>query len=154
MAAILGVISDTHGLLRPEAIAALEGCSQIVHAGDVGSPDVLSHLRDIAPTIAVRGNVDSGPWALRLPFATIVEFEGHRIYVRHIVDEIDVVPSEEGLSAVVYGHSHKPSIERRGGVLYLNPGSAGPRRFKLPVTVAKVTVVDGELAARISELDV
>ncbi len=154
MAAILGVISDTHGLLRPEAIAALEGCSQIIHGGDVGSPEVLSRLRDIAPTIAVRGNVDSGTWALRLPFATVVEFEGHTIYVRHIVDEIDIVPSEEGLSAVVYGHSHKPSVERRGGVLYLNPGSAGPRRFKLPVTIAKVTVVDGELAARIIEISV
>lgn len=150
----LGVISDTHGLLRPEALDALTGCARIIHAGDVGSRDVLIRLRDIAPTIAVRGNVDHGSWAMALPYARTVDFDGHRIYVRHIVDEIDVVPSTEGLSAVVYGHSHKPSIEYHGGVLYLNPGSAGPRRFKLPVTVAKMSVVDGQLTAELIELKV
>ena len=154
MTETLGVISDTHGLLRPEALAALQGCTRIVHAGDVGSAEVLSCLRDIAPTIAVRGNVDHGAWALALPMAKVVEFEGHKIYVRHIFDEIDVVPSEEGLSAVIYGHSHKPSIAHEGGVLYLNPGSAGPRRFKLPLTVAKMWVADGKLVAKLIELDV
>jgi putative phosphoesterase len=150
----LGIISDTHGLLRPEALAALRDCSRIIHAGDVGSSDILSRLRDIAPTVAVRGNVDGGGWAVELPMMRVVEFEGFKIYVRHIVDEIDVVPSHEGLGAVVYGHSHKPSIERRDGVLYLNPGAAGPRRFNLPVTVAKMWVEDGGLTAAIEELKV
>ena len=150
----IGVISDTHGLLRREAVEALKGCSRIIHAGDVGSPDVLNRLRDFAPVTAVRGNVDTGAWALALPRSKVIELEGHAIYIRHIVDEIDVVPSFESISAVVYGHSHKPSIEHRGGVLYLNPGSAGPRRFKLPVTVARLSVIDGQPTAQIIELDV
>ena len=154
MSETIGVISDTHGLLRREAVDALHGCGRIIHAGDVGDPDILERLRRIAPVVAVRGNVDGGRWALALPMSEVVELEGHAIYVRHIVDEIDVVASLEGISAVVYGHSHKPSIEHRGGVLYLNPGSAGPRRFKLPVTVARLSVVDGQLAAEIVELDV
>jgi putative phosphoesterase len=154
MAQTLGIISDTHGLLRPEASAALTGCSRIIHAGDIGSPDVLSRLRDIAPTVAVRGNVDRGAWAATLPMTRLVEFEGFRLYVRHIVDDIDIVPADAGVSAVVYGHSHKPSIERRDGVLYLNPGAAGPRRFTLPVTIARLWVADGALAAAIEELTV
>jgi putative phosphoesterase len=154
MTEILGIISDTHGLLRPEAVDALKGCSRIIHAGDVGSPDILDRLRDIAPTVAVRGNVDHGAWAAKLPMTRIVEFGGFRIYVRHIVDDIDIVPADEGVSAVVYGHSHKPSLARRDGVLYLNPGAAGPRRFNLPVTVAKLWVEDGALAAAIEELKV
>ena len=151
---MIGVISDTHGLLRPEAVEALAGCDRIIHAGDVGSPDVLSRLRDIAPTLAVKGNVDRGDWASKLPRTEAVELEGHTIYVLHILEELDLQPAPAGISAVVYGHSHKPSIEHRDGVLYLNPGSAGPRRFKLPVTVAKMSVVNGELTARILELDV
>jgi putative phosphoesterase len=154
MTEILGIISDTHGLLRPEAVAALRGCSRIIHAGDVGSPEVLTRLRDIAPTVAVRGNVDHGAWAAKLPMTRIVEFEGFTIYVRHIVDDIDIVPADEGVSAVVSGHSHKPSIERRDGVLYLNPGAAGPRRFTLPVTIARLWVEDGALTAALMELTV
>ncbi len=154
MSETIGVISDTHGLLRQEAVDALHGCGRIIHAGDVGDPDILERLRRIAPVVAVRGNVDGGRWALTLPDSEVVELEGHAIYVRHIVDDIDVVPSLEGISAVVYGHSHKPSIDYRGGVLYLNPGSAGPRRFRLPVTVARLSVVDGRVTAEIVELDV
>ena len=150
----IGVISDTHGLLRQEAFDALKDCSRIIHAGDVGAPDVLGRLRELAPVVAVRGNADTDRWALALPRSKVIELEGHAIYIRHIVDEIDVVPSEERISAVVYGHSHKPSIEHRSGVLYLNPGSAGPRRFRLPVTVARMSVVNGRLTARIVELEV
>ena len=154
MSETIGVISDTHGLLRQAAADALRGCGRIIHAGDVGDPDILERLRRIAPVVAVRGNVDGGRWALTLPDSVVVELEGHAIYVRHIVDEIEVVPSLVGISAVVYGHSHKPSIDYRGGVLYLNPGSAGPRRFRLPVTVARMSVVDGQVTAEIVELDV
>jgi uncharacterized protein len=148
----IGVISDTHGLLRPEAVEALRGSDLIIHAGDVGAQEILEQLRSIAPVMAVRGNVDSGRWALALPLSLVVDFEGHAIHVRHILD--DVMPLPEGISAVVYGHSHKPSIEDRGGVLYLNPGSAGPRRFRLPVSVARMSVLDGRLSAQISELSV
>jgi uncharacterized protein len=147
----IGVISDTHGLLRPEAVEALKGCDRIIHAGDVGSPYILEQLRRVAPVVAVRGNVDKGGWAQALPWSESVELDGHAIYVLHILEDL---PVPDGISAVVYGHSHKPSIEERGGVLYLNPGSAGPRRFKLPVTVARMSVVNGALTAQIIELDV
>jgi len=147
----IGVISDTHGLLRPEAIEALRGSALIIHAGDVGDPEILDHLRQIAPVVAVRGNVDTGRWASALPATLDIDFEGHAIHVRHILE--DAMPLPDGISAVVYGHSHKPSIEERGGVLYLNPGSAGPRRFRLPVTVARMSVADGRLTATIIELD-
>lgn len=148
----IGVISDTHGLLRPEALAALQGCDRIIHAGDVGTADVLDGLRLIAPTLAVRGNVDTDAFGMKLPRSRVVELEGHRIYVLHILDDLGVRPAPEGVSAVIYGHSHQPSIEDRDGVLYLNPGSAGPRRFRLPVTVARLSVVAGRLHARIVEL--
>jgi putative phosphoesterase len=147
----IGVISDTHGLLRPEAVDALQGCDRIIHAGDVGSPYILEQLRRIAPVVAVRGNVDKGGWARALPWSESVELDGHTIYVLHILEDL---PTPDGISAVVYGHSHKPSIEERDGVLYLNPGSAGPRRFQLPVSVARLSIVDGRLTARIIELDV
>jgi hypothetical protein len=147
----IGVISDTHGLLRQEALGALQGCGRIIHAGDVGSPDILDQLRRMAPVVAVRGNVDKGGWARALPWSESVELDGHTIYVLHILEDL---PVPDGISAVVYGHSHKPSIEDRGGVLYLNPGSAGPRRFRLPVSVARLSVVDGRLTARIIELTV
>jgi|SRR5687767_2436099 len=148
----IGVISDTHGLLRPEALEALRGSALIIHAGDVGDPEILDHLRQIAPVVAVRGNVDTGRWASALPATLDIDFEGHAIHVRHILE--DAMPIPDGISAVVYGHSHKASIEERGGVLYLNPGSAGPRRFRLPVTVARMSVADGRLTATIIELDV
>jgi uncharacterized protein len=152
MPEIIGVISDTHGLLRPEALAALHGCDRIIHAGDVGTADVLDELRLLAPTVAVRGNVDTDPFGMKLPRSRVVELEGHRIYVLHILDELSVRPAPEGISAVIYGHSHQPSIEDRDGVLYLNPGSAGPRRFRLPVSVARLSVTARRLHAQIVEL--
>lgn len=148
----IGVISDTHGLLRPQALEALRGSKLIIHAGDVGPQEILEELRAIAPVATVRGNVDNARWALSLPASLEVDFESHAIHVRHILD--DVMPIPDGISAVVYGHSHKPAIEERGGILYLNPGSAGPRRFRLPVTVARMSVVGGRLTAQIIELDV
>ena len=135
---VLGVISDTHGLLRPEAVAALRGCVHILHAGDVGSASVLEELRKIAPVTVVRGNVDSGAWAQEIPPSEVVEFEGVSIYMLHILAELDLKPEAAGFAAVLYGHSHKPASEVRNGVLFFNPGSAGPRRFQLPITVAKV----------------
>ena len=149
----IGVISDTHGLLRPEAVAALEGCDRIIHAGDVGSADVLQQLRRLAPVVAVRGNVDKGRWANALPWEAVVELDGHSIHVIHILADLDLQPAPGGVSAVVFGHSHQPSIEDRDGVLFLNPGSAGPRRFKSPVSVARMSVIDGRLTAQLIPLD-
>lgn len=148
----IGVISDTHGLLRPEAIAALEGCGHIIHAGDVGSADVLVQLRRLAPLIAVRGNIDRGHWANALPWSAVVELDGHTIHVIHILADLDLQATPAGASAVVFGHSHRPSIEEREGVLFLNPGSAGPRRFKSPVSVARMSVADGRLTAQLIQL--
>lgn len=152
MSETIGVISDTHGLLRPEALAALQGCDRIIHAGDVGTAEVLDGLRMVAPAVAVRGNVDNDDFGRRLPRSRVVELEGHKIYVIHILAELAGDPAAAGMSAVVFGHSHKPSIEDRDGVLYLNPGSAGPRRFQLPATVARLSVVEGRLQAQIVEL--
>ena len=152
MTGIIGVISDTHGLLRPEALKAMRGCERIIHAGDVGSADVLSQLRDIAPVIAVRRNVDSEAWAMRLPRTATVKIGSHTVYVLHILEDLEIEPSPAGISAVVFGHSHKPSIEERNGVIYLNPGSAGPRRFRLPTSVAKLFEVNGRLTAEIIEI--
>jgi putative phosphoesterase len=135
---ILGLISDTHGLLRPEAVRALEGCELIVHAGDVGKPEILDELQAIAPVVAVRGNIDKGEWASRLPLTAVVEAKSARIYVIHDVHDLDIDPAAAGFAIVVSGHSHKASREERSGVLYLNPGSAGPRRFQLPITLARV----------------
>jgi uncharacterized protein len=149
----IGVISDTHGLLRPDAITALEGCDRIIHAGDVGSADVLQQLRRLAPVVAVRGNVDKGHWADALPWSAVVELDGHTICVIHILADLDLQAAPAGLRAVVFGHSHKPSIEERDGVLFLNPGSAGPRRFKSPISVARMSVVDGQLTAQLITLD-
>jgi putative phosphoesterase len=152
MPGTIGVISDTHGLLRPEAIAALEGCDRIIHAGDVGSADVLNQLRRLAPVIAVRGNVDTGRWANTLPWSADVELDGHSIHVIHILADLDLQAAPSGVSAVVFGHSHQPSIEERDGVLFLNPGSAGPRRFKSPASLARISVVDGWLTAQLMTL--
>jgi len=150
----LGVISDTHGLLRPQAVTALRGCDLIIHAGDVGNAEVINGLSDIAPTFAIRGNVDKGTWAARLPPTNIVEVGALMFYVLHNIAELDLDPLTAGFTAVVFGHSHRPSIETRDGVLYLNPGAAGPRRFRLPVTLARVTVVGGQMRPEIVELDV
>jgi uncharacterized protein len=151
---LLGVISDTHGLLRPQALAALRGCDLIIHAGDVGKPEVLDRLREIAPTFAVRGNVDAGPWADRLPNTDVVEVGEALFYVVHNIADLDLDPPTAGFAAVVFGHSHQPSIETRDAVLYLNPGAAGPRRFKLPVSLARVRVAGREVQPEIVELEV
>ena len=138
--ALIGLISDTHGLIRPEALAALRGSDLIIHCGDVGDPVVLEALRSVAPVRAIRGNNDRGPWASRLPPQDLVKVGGYAIRVLHSLAELDPDTDAAGLTAVVFGHSHKPLIERRAGVLFINPGSAGPRRFKLPVTVATLAL--------------
>jgi putative phosphoesterase len=137
---VIGVISDTHGLLRPEALAALRGADHIIHAGDVGAPDVLASLSAIAPITAVRGNNDKGPWAGRLPATAVFDAQGVSIYVLHDVKELDLDPAAAGFAVVVAGHSHQPSQEMRGGVLFFNPGSAGPRRFRLPICLGRLHV--------------
>lgn len=147
----VGVISDTHGLLRPEAVEALRGVAHILHAGDVGTPEILEELRKIAPVTAVRGNVDRGEWAHRLPLTEAIEFEGVSIYLLHTLDELDLKPEAAGFGVVVYGHSHKPRLEMKRGVLYFNPGSAGPRRFKLPVTVGRLLLEHGRVHGEILE---
>ena len=150
----VGVIADTHGLLRPQAVQAMEGSDLIIHAGDVGNPDILETLETIAPVHTVRGNVDYEPWTTRLPHTTVVEVGDLSIYAVHNLDELNLDPAASGFKMVVYGHSHRPSIEEKDGVIYLNPGSAGPRRFSLPVSVAHVTVTGAEIQSDIIELDV
>jgi len=145
---VLGVISDTHGLLRPEALHALRGASHILHAGDIGAPEILDELRTIAPVTAVRGNVDRA-WARSIADTEVFQVEGVSIYVLHILGELDLKPEAAGLGVVVYGHSHVPKVEVKNGVLYFNPGSAGPRRFKLPVTVGKLVVEGGTVRGEI-----
>lgn len=137
---LIGVISDTHGLLRPEAIEALRGSQYIIHAGDVGSPEILEELAAIAPVTAVRGNVDKEAWARKLPESEVLEVGGVSVYVLHDLAQLDLKPKAAGFAAAVSGHSHVPKQETRDGVLYFNPGSAGPRRFKLPVTVGCLRV--------------
>jgi len=151
---IVGVISDTHGLLRPQAVAALRGSDMIIHAGDVGNPDVIKALAGIAPTHVVRGNVDKAEWAAILPMFELVDVGERLFYVLHEISQLDLEPADAGFAAVVYGHSHQPLIETRQGVLFLNPGSAGPRRFKLPVTVARVGVSGDRMRPEIVELQV
>jgi uncharacterized protein len=150
----VGVISDTHGLLRPEAIEALHGSELILHAGDVGRADVLERLRAIAPTTAVRGNIDTDSWARTLPATEVVEMGELSLYMLHDLAALDLDPKAAGFAAVISGHTHRPKAEIRNGVLYLNPGSAGPRRFTLPVTVAKLQLDRGELSHQIIELRV
>ncbi|ETW99865.1 MAG: phosphodiesterase [Candidatus Entotheonella factor] len=149
---IVGVISDTHSLLRPEAVEALKGSDLIVHAGDIGSPGIIDALSEIAPVFAVRGNVDKGEWASKFPQDEVVEVADKYLYVLHNVNEIDLDPAAAGFEVVVSGHSHKPGIERRGGVLFVNPGSAGPRRFTLPVAIAKLHVSSQGIDVCIHEL--
>ncbi|WP_438014784.1 metallophosphoesterase family protein [Sorangium sp. So ce315] len=148
----IGVISDTHGLVRPEALAALAGSELILHAGDVGGPEVLAALAAIAPVTAVRGNNDRGRWADGLPERATVRVGDVTLLMLHDVKELDVDPGAVALSAVVAGHSHRPAIREQGGVLYLNPGSAGPRRFKLPLSVARVVVRGAAVMAEIVEI--
>jgi hypothetical protein len=151
---LVGIIWDTHGLMRPEAITALHGSDLIIHAGDVGKPEVIDQLKAIAPTHAVRGNVDTQSWARTLPDTRVVEAGGLRHFVLHVRGELAVDPVIAGHAAVIFGHSHKPSIETRSGVLWLNPGSAGPRRFRLPITVAHMRISGQKIESVIVELKV
>jgi uncharacterized protein len=148
----LGVISDTHDLLRPEAVEAMRGSNRIIHAGDVGTPDILDALAQIAPVTAIRGNVDTEPWARTLPETEILEAGGVCIYILHDLGRLDLKPEAAGFRVVVYGHSHRPKIEEKAGVLYFNPGSAGPRRFHLPVSVGTLTIEAGHVRAELIEL--
>jgi len=150
----IGVISDTHGLVRPEALRALAGAELIIHAGDVGDADVLDALRTVAPVVAVRGNIDRGVWTAALAETAVVERAGRLLYVLHDVHRLDLDPRAAGFDAVIAGHSHQPRIDRRDGVLFLNPGSAGPRRFRLPASVARLDVGAGGVEAEILTLDV
>jgi uncharacterized protein len=149
----IGLISDTHGLLRPEALSALEGSELILHAGDIGSPDVLENLRAIAPVIAVRGNNDREAWAKEIPEMEVIEIGSVLLYVIHDVQELDLEPASAGFAAVISGHSHRPSITELRGVHFINPGSAGPRRFKLPISVGRLTLSDRGVKAELIELD-
>jgi putative phosphoesterase len=149
---IIGVISDTHGLLRPEAVDALRGVDRIIHAGDIGAPEVLSALAAVAPVTAVRGNNDRAPWASTVAHTQVVDADGVLIYVIHDVAELDVDPAAGGFGVVVAGHSHQPLNEQRGGVLWFNPGSAGPRRFKLPIALGRLTIEAGRVSGDIVTL--
>jgi putative phosphoesterase len=151
---LIGVISDTHGLVRPQALRVLEGVELLIHAGDIGAPDVIPALRSIAKVIAVKGNVDKGRWTGRLPERKIVNVGEARLYVLHDLNDLDRDPGLAGFHAVISGHSHQPSVVKRNGVLYLNPGSAGPRRFRLPVSVARLRVRGSSVEAEVVELAV
>jgi putative phosphoesterase len=149
---LIGVISDTHGLLRPEALAALAGVEHIIHAGDVGNPEIIPRLAEIAPVTAIRGNVDTQPWARDLPAWEVVTLAGRTIFVIHDVGDLDLDPAAAGFDMVVSGHSHMPKVETRQGVVYLNPGSAGPRRFRLPVAMALVDLASDQIRPELHEL--
>jgi hypothetical protein len=151
---IVGVISDTHGLLRPQAMDALQGSEHIIHAGDIGAQDIIPALREIAPVTAIRGNVDHEPWTRQYQETEVVELAGAHLYVLHSTLWLNLDPRAAGFAAVISGHSHKPEHSMKDGVLYFNPGSAGPRRFKLPISVGKLEIVDGKLTGRIIELKV
>jgi putative phosphoesterase len=150
----VGVIADTHGLLRPEAVAALAGVERILHAGDIGSLEVLAGLGRVAPVTAVRGNNDRGAWAADIPETEVVEIGGASLYVLHDLHELSLDPRAAGFAAVIAGHSHQPRLEERDGVLYLNPGSAGPRRFRLPISVARLTVSGARVRAELVRLEI
>jgi putative phosphoesterase len=148
----VGVISDTHGLLRPEAVRELTGVDHILHAGDVGAPEILNRLREIAPVTAIRGNVDVSGACASLPNTEIVDLGGCLFYLVHAIQDLDIVPAAAGVKVIVFGHSHKAELKEREGVIYLNPGSAGPRRFSLPITLARAVVENGSVRVRIVEL--
>jgi putative phosphoesterase len=149
---IVGVISDTHGLLRPEAVELLRGSEHIIHAGDIGAPEIIPELEKIAPVTAIRGNVDTQMWAQRFAETEVVELAGLFLYVIHDANAIDLNPKAAGFAAVISGHSHKLKQEVRDGVLYFNPGSAGPRRFKLPISVGRLTIDGGHLSGEILQI--
>lgn len=149
---IIGVISDTHGLLRPEALAALRGSEHIIHAGDIGAYTIIPELEKIAPVTAIRGNNDREGWALKYPETAVVELAGLHFYVLHDLNALDLKPQAAGFAAVISGHSHQPKQENRDGVLYFNPGAAGPRRFKLPITVGRIEMDTGGMVASVIEL--
>lgn len=148
----IGLISDTHGLLRPAALAALQGCDHLIHAGDIGKPEILAQLQAIAPLSAVRGNNDRGAWAEDLPERLLLKFGRTAFYVLHDLAELDIDPQAQRIAVVVAGHSHKPHLEQRHGVLYINPGSAGPRRFNLPIGLGFVHLEQGRLRPELIEL--
>lgn len=148
----IGVISDTHGLLRPEAIAALRGTDYIIHAGDIGDAAILKSLGEIAPVTAIRGNVDRDAWAKKIPATNVLEVGGASIYILHNLNELDLKPEAAGFRVVVSGHTHVAKAETKNGVLYFNSGSAGPRRFRLPVTVGRLQIEDGKVSATIVEI--
>lgn len=152
MAKTIGIISDTHGLLRGEVKSRLRGCDLILHAGDIGSASVLAELQELTEVVAVRGNVDTGPWANELEREEYLDVEGHRICVVHDISTLSLDPAGAGIDIVIFGHSHKPAVERKTGILYLNPGSAGPKRFQLPVSMAILSIGDGEISAEIIEV--
>ncbi len=151
---LIGVISDTHGLLRPEALAALQASDYIIHAGDIGGPEILDKLSQMAPVTAVRGNVDRGAWARKIPETDVLQVEGVFIYVLHDLQKLGLNPKAAGFAAIISGHSHVPKQETKNGVLYFNPGSAGPRRFRLPVSVGRLVVQNGQVRAESIELRV
>jgi hypothetical protein len=151
---VVGIISDTHGLLRLEAVTALQGSNLIVHAGDIGDPEILEKLAEIAPVTAVRGNVDRGGWVRKIPATNVLETGAVSIYVLHSLADLDLKPEAAGFAVVVSGHSHLPKQEMRNGVLYFNPGSAGPRRFRLPVSLGRLTIRDEKIKSEIVELAV
>jgi len=150
----LGVISDTHGLLRPEAVETLRGSNRILHAGDIGAPEILEALAKIAPVTVVRGNVDTASWARALPETEVVEAGGVLIYMLHDLGQLELKPEAAGFRIVIYGHSHHPKMEEKNGVLYFNPGSAGPRRFNLPVSMGRLTIGAGKVRAQLVELEI
>jgi uncharacterized protein len=149
---IVGVISDTHGLLRPEAVNALRGSEHIIHAGDIGTEDIIPVLQEIAPVTAIRGNIDQEPWCRTFPETEVVELAGVSIYIIHDVNALDLHPQAAGFKVVISGHSHKPKQEIKDGVLYFNPGSAGPRRFKLPISVGRLEIIEGVVRGEIIEI--
>jgi uncharacterized protein len=151
---MIGIISDTHGLLRPEACARLADVDHIIHAGDIGRPEVIAGLREIAPTTAIRGNIDTGRWAKEYPSTARLKLAGQSIYVLHNLKDLDFDPAAAGIDVVISGHSHRPKIETVGGVLYLNPGSAGPRRFTLPIAFATLELASGALRPRLHRIGV
>ncbi|HEY2232743.1 MAG TPA: metallophosphoesterase family protein [Candidatus Angelobacter sp.] len=149
---IVGIISDTHGLLRPEAVELLRGSEHIIHAGDIGAPEIIPELEKIAPVTAIRGNVDTQAWGRKYAETEVVELGGVFLYVIHDANAIDLNPKAAGFAAVISGHSHKPKQEVKDGVLYFNPGSAGPRRFKLPISVGRLVIMEGKVSGEILEI--
>ena len=149
---IVGVISDTHGLLRPEALDLLRGSEHIIHAGDIGEPEIIPALERIAPVTAIRGNIDKNAWAQRFPETQVVELGGLHFYIIHDLNALDLNPKAAGLAAVISGHSHQAKQETKDGVLYFNPGSAGPKRFKLPVTLGRLEIADRLVVGKVLEI--